>query len=453
MKAEADRIELLEKALRAGPLSVNRRAERRRPTPAAGLRNVSASESDSTRSPRTDRSGGARRRKLLSASVAPSRPARIEAESAAKDCHRCCRARARRSVSPGPKLMPEPSRRRERERERQEAIERTKRGSHRQADREHHNKIIGKAKAALIGPCGRDLAKEDRAGDCRLKFPHVVQEPPYPGAAGPARTTPAHRPTLGHAVMDPSLPVGRSAMRGSPKDQAMPKIGLRNSGRRTSLMSACQKELPVVVKNQRNKHTNSSRRSGPLCRPCRKFMSMVSSDVPARATHGELQIKWQISHSAVVESVTLPVFRWTAPGEGGINKTGTQALGAPRLRSALPAFMLVQHLDRRPRRHRVPDEPLERINEAQLNRLRDRVWSRQNPMLPSSANWARFPGRCPTCSPRTLIAAIRLLEQKARMEAGSDHHPRHRYGNHRHGPFVRSDRNSDGATMRSRREK
>ena len=148
--------------------------------------------------------------------------------------------------------------------------------------------------------------------------------------------------TLERVVMDPSLPVERVehilALFYQAEDRARQQAKEdRAEEARTAYfaaMSACQKELPVVVKNQRNKHTNSEYAD---------LAAIEKQAMPKIHEHGfgvtfqpcgynelgELQIKWQISHSGGhVESDIAGIPVDGAGAKGGINKTGTQAFGS-----------------------------------------------------------------------------------------------------------------------------
>jgi hypothetical protein len=101
-----------------------------------------------------------------------------------------------------------------------------------------------------------------------------------------------------------------------------------------SAMSACQAELPVVVKNKRNSHTNSNYAD---------LAAIEDQAMPVIYKHGfgisfqpdgyndigELLIKWEISHAGgyVRNGIgAIPVDG--AGAKGGVNKTGTQAFGS-----------------------------------------------------------------------------------------------------------------------------
>lgn len=148
--------------------------------------------------------------------------------------------------------------------------------------------------------------------------------------------------TLERVVMDPSLPVERvehilalfyqAEDRGRQQAREDAAIAARNSY--FAAMSACQKELPVVIKNQRNTHTKSNYAD---------LAAIEEQAMPIIHEHGfgvtfqpcgynelgELQIKWQISHSGGhVESDVAGIPVDGAGAKGTVNKTGTQAFGS-----------------------------------------------------------------------------------------------------------------------------
>lgn len=101
-----------------------------------------------------------------------------------------------------------------------------------------------------------------------------------------------------------------------------------------SAMSACQNELPVVVKNKRNDHTKSN--YADLAAIEDQAMPViykhgfgVSFQPDGYNELGELLIKWEISHAGgfVRNGVgAIPVDG--AGSQGKVNKTGTQAFGS-----------------------------------------------------------------------------------------------------------------------------
>jgi hypothetical protein len=147
---------------------------------------------------------------------------------------------------------------------------------------------------------------------------------------------------LSRLVMDPSLPVERAervfAMYYEAQDRARQQAreDAAEEARRAyfAAKSECQKELPVVTRNQRNKHTNSNyadlaaieEQAMPIIH---KYGFGVTFQPCGYNELGELQIKWQISHSGGhVESDIAGIPVDGAGAKGGINKTGTQAFGS-----------------------------------------------------------------------------------------------------------------------------
>jgi hypothetical protein len=99
-------------------------------------------------------------------------------------------------------------------------------------------------------------------------------------------------------------------------------------------MSACQKELPVVIKTKKNTHTNST--YADLAAIEEQAMPViyahgfgVSFQPDGYNELGELLIKWEISHAGgyVRNGIgAIPVDG--AGAKGNVNKTGTQAFGS-----------------------------------------------------------------------------------------------------------------------------
>ena len=143
-------------------------------------------------------------------------------------------------------------------------------------------------------------------------------------------------------AMDPSIPIERLeqmlAMKERMEDRAREQLREdREYEAKTAYfaaMSACQKVLPVVVKNRRNTHTNSN--YADLAAIEDQAMPIiyehgfgVSFQPDGYNELGELQIKWEISHAGgyVRNGVgAIPVD--AAGAKGGLNKTGTQAFGS-----------------------------------------------------------------------------------------------------------------------------
>jgi hypothetical protein len=143
-------------------------------------------------------------------------------------------------------------------------------------------------------------------------------------------------------AMDPSIPIERLeqmlAMKERMEDRARDQLREdREYEAKTayfSAMSACQKELPVVVKNKRNTHTNSN--YADLAAIEDQAMPIiyehgfgVSFQPDGYNDIGELLIKWEISHAGgfVRNGIgAIPVDG--AGSQGKVNKTGTQAFGS-----------------------------------------------------------------------------------------------------------------------------
>lgn len=99
-------------------------------------------------------------------------------------------------------------------------------------------------------------------------------------------------------------------------------------------MSKCQAELPVVTKNRKNDHTKST--YADLAAIEEQAMPIihrngfaVSFQPDGYNEKGELQIKWEISHSeghhrSDIAGIPLD----NAGSQGKVNKTGTQAFGS-----------------------------------------------------------------------------------------------------------------------------
>lgn len=99
-------------------------------------------------------------------------------------------------------------------------------------------------------------------------------------------------------------------------------------------MSACQKALPVVVKNRRNTHTKSN--YADLAAIEEQAMPIihahgfgVSFQPDGYNEIGELLIKWEVSHADGYVRNGIGAIPVDGVGaKGGVNKTGTQAFGS-----------------------------------------------------------------------------------------------------------------------------
>lgn len=143
-------------------------------------------------------------------------------------------------------------------------------------------------------------------------------------------------------AMDPSIPIERLeqmlAMKERMEDRAREQLREdREYEAKTayfSAMSACQKELPVVIKNKRNDHTKSNYAD---------LAAIEDQAMPVIYAHGfgvsfqpdgyndigELLIKWEISHAGgYVRNGTGAIPVDGAGSQGRVNKTGTQAFGS-----------------------------------------------------------------------------------------------------------------------------
>ena len=139
-------------------------------------------------------------------------------------------------------------------------------------------------------------------------------------------------------VMDPSIPIDRLeqmlAMKERMEDRAREDEERQAKKAYFAAMSECQSELPVVVKNQKNTHTNSKyadlaaieQQAMPVIH---KHGFAVSFQPDGYNDKGELRVLWEISHAeghsrnGVGE---IPVDN--AGSQGKVNKTGTQAFGS-----------------------------------------------------------------------------------------------------------------------------
>lgn len=195
--------------------------------------------------------------------------------------------------------------------------------------------------------------------------------------------------TLERVVMDPSLPVERVehilALFYQAEDRARQQAKEdRADEARTAYfaaMSACQKELPVVVKNQRNTHTKSNYAD---------LAAIEEQAMPIIHEHGfgvtfqpcgynelgELQIKWQISHAGGhVESDIAGIPVDGAGAKGNVNKTGTQAFGSTATYGRRYLLCMLFNISTGDDRdgNRVEDVDDSPINEKQLAELRDLI--------------------------------------------------------------------------------
>ncbi|PWE56803.1 ERF family protein [Metarhizobium album] len=143
-------------------------------------------------------------------------------------------------------------------------------------------------------------------------------------------------------AMDPNIPIDRlekmlamkERMEDRSREQAREDREYEAKTAYFTAMSACQKELPVVMRNRRNTHTKSN--YADLAAIEEQAMPIiyahgfgVSFQPDGYNELGELLVKWEISHSGgyVRNGVgAIPVDG--AGAKGAVNKTGTQAFGS-----------------------------------------------------------------------------------------------------------------------------
>lgn len=139
-------------------------------------------------------------------------------------------------------------------------------------------------------------------------------------------------------VMDPSLPIERLErmleMKERMEDRAREDEKWHARKAYMSAMAACQKELPVIRKNQRNDHTKSSYADlaaiEDQAMPIIHGYGFSVSFQPAGYNEaGELLLKWKVAHSDGHEESDIAGIPVDGAGsQGKVNKTGTQAFGS-----------------------------------------------------------------------------------------------------------------------------
>lgn len=145
-------------------------------------------------------------------------------------------------------------------------------------------------------------------------------------------------------------------------------------------MSACQKQMPVVKKNQRNDHTKSNyadlaaieEQAMPIIY---EFGFGVSFQPDGYNELGELSIKWEISHAGgyVRNGVGhIPVDG--AGSQGKVNKTGTQAFGSTATYGRRYLLCMLFNISTGDDRDgNAPLEKAEYITIEQVNQIRDLI--------------------------------------------------------------------------------
>lgn len=139
-------------------------------------------------------------------------------------------------------------------------------------------------------------------------------------------------------VMDPSIPIDRLkemlSMKERLEDRAREDDDRQAKKAYFAAMSRCQAELPVVVKNKKNSHTNSvyadlaaiEEQAMPVIH---KHGFAVSFQPDGYNEKGELRIRWEISHEGGHSRDGIGEIPVDGAGsQGKVNKTGTQAFGS-----------------------------------------------------------------------------------------------------------------------------
>lgn len=139
-------------------------------------------------------------------------------------------------------------------------------------------------------------------------------------------------------VMSPEIPIDRLeqmlALKERMEDRAREDDERQAKKAYFAAMSKCQSEIPVVIKRQRNTHTNSN--YADLAAIEHQAMPVihghgfaVSFQPDGYNEKGELRIKWEISHAEGHSRNGVGEIPVDAAGaQGKVNKTGTQAFGS-----------------------------------------------------------------------------------------------------------------------------
>lgn len=237
--------------------------------------------------------------------------------------------------------------------------------------------------------------------------------------------------TLERVVMDPSLPVERVehilALFYQAEDRArqQAKEDAAEVARREyfAAMSACQKQLPVVVKNQRNTHTKSNYAD---------LAAIEEQAMPIIHEHGfgvtfqpcgynelgELQIKWQISHAGGhVESDIAGIPVDGAGAKGNVNKTGTQAFGSTATYGRRYLLCMLFNISTGDDRDGNRDDTggVETVDQNELQEVRDLI-DETNSNIAVFCEMFRIDA-LPDLTKRDLPRALSLLRQKKERAA------------------------------------
>lgn len=189
-------------------------------------------------------------------------------------------------------------------------------------------------------------------------------------------------------VMDPSIPIDRLkemlAMKERLEDRARESEEREAKKAYFSAMSKCQEELPVVIKNKKNTHTNSiyadlaaiEQQAMPIIH---KHGFGVSFQPDGYNEKGELLIKWEISHEAGHSRSDIAGIPIDAAGsQGKVNKTGTQAFGSTATYGRRYLLCMLFNISTGDdndgnRSHHVSDEQQRTLNAEQIEALQSLI--------------------------------------------------------------------------------
>lgn len=181
------------------------------------------------------------------------------------------------------------------------------------------------------------VAVMSRKGNQMPNIVEQVKQPAHEGRIVRAEDAPMVA-MIERIVMDPSIPIDRLhqmiAMKERMEDRAREDEKWQARKAYMAAFAACEEQLPVIRKNQRNKHTNSNYadlaaiedQAMPIIHSHGFFVSFQPAGYNDQ---GELLIKWKIGHKAGhEESDTAGIPVDGAGSQGKVNKTGTQAFGS-----------------------------------------------------------------------------------------------------------------------------
>ena len=185
-------------------------------------------------------------------------------------------------------------------------------------------------------------------------------------------------------------------------------------------MSACQKEIPVVTKTQRNDHTKSN--YADLAAIEEQAMPVIHSHGFAVSFQpdgyndkGELRIRWEISHEGGHSRDGVGEIPVDGAGsQGKVNKTGTQAFGSTATYGRRYLLCMLFNISTGDDRDgNVPNDAGATITPEQRNDLQDLIeqlgWD-----VPGFCEWAKI-GALTELESRLYPKARQSLETKIRM--------------------------------------